>query len=78
MVCAVMSLRDFIRATTKDIQVVAAEKPDGTERPPSKRGVAKTSKASALGGDDEETEEDTPLLRKKPSKKRGRTEGDRE
>lgn len=78
MLIAVMSLCHFIRVTTKDIQVAAAEKTGGTEPPPAKQGVTEPSKASMLGGDTEETEEETPLLRKKLSKKRGCTEGERE
>lgn len=75
MLIAVMSLRNFICATTKDIQAAATEKTGETEPSLAKRGAAEASKSSAPGGKPEEMEEETPSL-KKSAKKKGCTEGD--
>lgn len=60
---ATISLRDFIRATTKDIQVAAVE------QPPPQQKAFETGKLRTDGDKAEETEEEVPALIRKNSRK---------
>lgn len=63
---AVMSLRDFVQAATKDIQDPAARKAAATEQSPPQEKAPETGKAKANVDEEEETEEEVPeLIRKK-------------
>lgn len=72
-----MSLRDFIRATTKDLQAAGSKKVGRAEPSAAEETAADMSKAVMPGVETEETEDETPLVRK-PSRKKRHAEGERE
>lgn len=69
-----MSLRDFIRATAKDIQDAATKNAAPSEQPPLQRTGLEARVAGTGIGEEEETEKEGPSLSRKKTKRGERTE----
>lgn len=73
-----MTLRDFIRAMTKDIQDAAAEKAAATEQPSPQQKARETGKAKANVDEEEKIEKEVPALIRKKSRRNDRAEMERD